>query len=99
MKRPLIREDLKVIQYQSQEADNTFITSDGTSPYNSTRKWAVKRHYREDNNTHTTILTIKRGSSESCAIRNFLRVTLSIGKVGCRTEPLLDVFGNEVWVF
>ena len=44
MKRPLIREDLKVIQYQSQEADNTFITSDVP------RKWAVKRHYREDNN-------------------------------------------------
>ena len=37
MKRSLIREDLKVLQYQSQEADNTFITSDGTSPYNSTR--------------------------------------------------------------
>ena len=52
VKRPLIREDLKVIQYQSQEADNTFITSDGTSPYNSTRKWVVKRHYREDNNQH-----------------------------------------------
>ena len=52
MKCPLIREDLKVIHYQSQEADNTFITSDGTSPYNSTRKWAVKRHYREDNNPH-----------------------------------------------
>ena len=50
MKRPLMREDLKVIQYQSQEADNTFIISDGTSPYNSTRKWVVKRHYREDNN-------------------------------------------------
>src|SRR6185437_8632113 len=50
-------------------------------------------------NTHTTILTMKRGSSESCAIRNFLRVTLSTGKVGCRTEPLLNVFGNEVWVF
>ena len=50
VKRPLIREDLKVIQYQSQEADNTFITSDGTSPYNSARKWAVKRYYREDNN-------------------------------------------------
>ena len=50
VKHPLVREDLKVIQYQSQEADNTFITSDGTSPYNSTRKWAVKRHYREDNN-------------------------------------------------
>ena len=45
LKSPLIREDLKVIQYQSQEADNTFITSDGTSPYNSMRKWAVKRHY------------------------------------------------------
>ena len=39
-----------MIQYQSQEADNTFITSDGTSLYNSTRKWAVKRHYREDSN-------------------------------------------------
>ena len=50
LKRPLIREDLKVIQYQSQEVDNTFIISDGTSPYNSMRKWAVKRHYREDNN-------------------------------------------------
>ena len=37
-------------KYQSQETDNTFITSDGTSPYNSTQKWAVKRHYREDNN-------------------------------------------------
>ena len=52
MKRPLMREDLKVIQYQSQEANNTFITSDSTSPYNSTRKWAVKRHYRENNNQH-----------------------------------------------
>ena len=48
--------------------------------------------------THTMILTTKR-SSESCAIRNFLRVTLSTGKVGCRTEPLLNVFGNEVWIF
>jgi hypothetical protein len=37
LKRPPIREDLKVLIYQSQEADNTFITSDGTSPYNSTR--------------------------------------------------------------
>jgi hypothetical protein len=31
------QEDLKVMLYQSQEADNTFITSDGTSPYNSMR--------------------------------------------------------------
>ena len=52
LKHPFVREDLKVIQYQSQESDNTFITSDGTSPYNPTRKWAVKRHYREDNNQH-----------------------------------------------
>jgi hypothetical protein len=37
LKRPPIGEDLKVLIYQSQEADNTFITSDGTSPYNSTR--------------------------------------------------------------
>jgi hypothetical protein len=37
VKRPPIREDLKVMLYQSQEADNTFITSDGTSPYSSTR--------------------------------------------------------------
>ena len=37
MKRPLIREDLNVIQYQSHETDNIFITSDGTSPYNFTR--------------------------------------------------------------
>ena len=50
-------------------------------------------------NTHTTILSTKRGSLESCAIRNFLWVALSIGKVGCRTEPLLDVFGNEIWIF
>ena len=50
LNRPLVRKDLKVIQYQSQEIDNTFITSNGTSPYNCTRKWVVKRHYREDNN-------------------------------------------------
>ena len=38
-------------------------------------------------NTHTTILTTKRGSSESCAIQDFLQVTLSTGKAGCRTVP------------
>ena len=27
------------------------------------------------------------------------RVTLSTGKVGCRTEPLLNIFGNEVRIF
>jgi hypothetical protein len=30
VKRPPIREDQKALLYQSQEADNTFITSDGT---------------------------------------------------------------------
>ena len=50
VKRPLTREDLKMIQYQSQKTDAIFITSDGTSPYNSMRKWAVKRYYRKDNN-------------------------------------------------
>ena len=49
--------------------------------------------------THTTTLTTKRGSSESCAILNFLRVTLSTGKAGCRTVPLLSVIRNEVWIF
>jgi hypothetical protein len=37
LRRPPIREDLKVMLYQSQEADNTFITSDGTSPYSPSR--------------------------------------------------------------
>ena len=37
LKRPLIREDLNVFKHQSQEADDTFIISDGSLPYNSTR--------------------------------------------------------------
>ena len=36
--------------------------------------------------THTTILTTKR-SSESCTIRNFLRVTLSTGRLGAGRNP------------
>ena len=48
--------------------------------------------------TQTIILTTKR-SSESCAIRSFLQVTLSTGKIECRTGPLLNVLGNKVWVF
>ena len=97
-----MREDLKVIQYQSQEADNTFITSDGTSPYNSTRKWAVKRHYREDNNQHPhNDINYEKG-----VIRVLRHTELSAGdpirsidRVGCRMGPLLNVFGNEVWIF
>jgi hypothetical protein len=48
--------------------------------------------------TQTRTLTTKR-SSESCAIRSFLRVTLSTGKVGCRTESLLNILGNKLWIF
>ena len=48
--------------------------------------------------TQTMILTTKR-SSESCAIRSFLRVTLSTGKVGCRTEPLVNILRNKLWIF
>ena len=86
-------------KYQSQEADNTFITSDGTSPYNSTRKWAVKRHYRENNHynphenvKHEEVIRVLRHTE-------LLQVTLSTGKIGYRTEPLLNVLGNKVWVF
>ena len=44
--------------------------------------------------TQTTILTTKR-SSESCAIRSFLQVTLSTGKIGCRTEPYSTSSGTK----
>ena len=49
--------------------------------------------------THTTILNIKRGSSESCAMRDLLRVTLIHRQGWVQDGTLLDVFGNEVWVF
>ena len=53
---------------------------------------------RTGTKTQTRTWTTKR-SSESCAIRIFLRVTLSTGEVGCRMEPLLKVLGNKVWIF
>ena len=53
---------------------------------------------RTTTTTQTRTWSTKR-SSESCAIRSSLRVTLSTGKVGCRTEPLLKVLGNKVWIF
>ena len=49
--------------------------------------------------THTTILIIKRGSSESCAMRDILRVTLIHRQDWVQDGTLLDVLGNEVWVF
>ena len=49
--------------------------------------------------TLTTILNIKRGSSESCAIRDLRRVTLIYRQGWVHDGTLLDVLGNEVWVF
>jgi len=49
--------------------------------------------------THTTILNIKRGSSESCAIRYLLRVTLIHRQGWVQDGTLLNVLWNEVWVF
>ena len=49
--------------------------------------------------THTRILIIKRGSSESCAMRYLLRVTLIHRQDWVKDGILLDVFRNEVWVF
>ena len=49
--------------------------------------------------THTTILIIKRGSSESYAMRDLLRVTLIHRQGWVQDGTLLDVLGNEVWVF
>ena len=49
--------------------------------------------------THTTILNIKRGSSESCAMRYLLRVTLIHRQGWVQDGTLLDVLGNEVWIF
>ena len=49
--------------------------------------------------THTTILIIKRGSSESCIMRDLLRVTLIHRQGWVQDGTLLNVFWNEVWVF
>ena len=49
--------------------------------------------------THTTILIIKRGSSESCAMRYLLRVTLIQRQGWVQDGTLLDVFRNVVWIF
>ena len=37
--------------------------------------------------------------SEYRASESILNRANTIGRVGCRTEPLLNVFGNEVWIF
>ena len=37
--------------------------------------------------------------SEYRASESILNRANTTGRVGCRTEPLLNVFGNEVWIF
>jgi hypothetical protein len=69
VKRPPIREDLKVLLYQSQEADNTFITPDHRTTLRGNGQWSATIA-RITTKTHTTTLATKRGSSESCAMRN-----------------------------
>ena len=49
--------------------------------------------------THTTILNIKRKSSESGAMRYLLRVTLIHRQGWVQDGTLLSVLWNEVWVF
>ena len=49
--------------------------------------------------THTTILNIKRRSSESCAMQYLLRVTLIHRQGWVQDGTLLNVLWNEVWVF
>ena len=76
-----------MIQYQSQEADNIFITSDGTSSYNFTRKWAVKRHYRENNHynphenvKHEEVIRVLRHTE-------LLQVTYPQSRLGAERNP------------
>ena len=49
--------------------------------------------------THTTILNIKRKSSESCAMQYLLRVTLIHRQGWVQDGTLRNVLWNEVWVF
>ena len=49
--------------------------------------------------THTTVLIIKRGSSESFAMRYLLWVTLIHRQGWVQDGTLLNVLWNEVWVF
>ena len=49
--------------------------------------------------THATILNIKRGSSEYCAMRCLLRVTLIHRQGWVQDGTLLNVLWNEVGVF
>ena len=49
--------------------------------------------------THTTILIIKKGSSESCGMQYLLLVTLIHMQGWVQDGTLLDIVRNEVCVF
>ena len=87
-------------KYQFQEADNTFIISDGTSPYNSTRWWAKECHCRENKNYKPNV-----EANYVEVIRVLRHAKLSTGdpnpqaKLGAEQNPLLIVLGKELWIF
>ena len=105
VKRPLIREDLNAIQYQSQEANThllhqmvhhgTILRGGGHSRQTITRsKKAMVIH---QSTTHMG----SSSDSEYRASESILNRANTTGKVGYRTEPLLNVLvlGNKVWIF
>ena len=83
-------------KYQSQKADTHLLhqMAHHRTTLRGNGQWSATIT-RITTKTHTTTLTTKRGSSESCAIRNFLRVTLSTGKVGCRTDSYSTSSGTK----
>ena len=103
VKHPLIREDLNAIQYQSQEADthllhqmvhhHTILRGGGHSRQTITR--SKKATVIQQSTTHM-------GSSSGLEYRaseSILNRANTTGIVGCRTEPLLNILGNKVWIF
>ena len=88
-------------KHQSQEADATFIISDGSKPYKPWRTLDTD----DDNNQPSYDITPDRKPHR---VYHGLRVLRqrrhldragSTGKVGCRTITLLGVVWHEVWVF
>ena len=101
MKRPLIREDLKCVTNISPRRLMTHLLHQMVH-YRTTLRGSEQRSAtitRITTHTHTTILIIKRGSSESCAMWNLLRVTQIHRQGWVQDGTLLNVLWNEVWVF
>ena len=87
-------------KYQSQETDNTFITSYGTSPYNSTRWWAKERHYRKNKNykpnveaNYVEVISVLRHAKLPTGDPN------PQAKLGAERNPVLNVLGKKLRVF